>query len=163
MKEPISINDPDVIRWVATQALDGAAPADISALGDRATTVAVVGLSPDPARPSHGVARSLQEYGYKIVPVNPNLEAVLGEKAYPHLASVPGPVDVVQVFRRAEHTPAVAKDAAAEAKRLGIRVFWLQEGIVSHEAAQIALDAGLHVVMDRCLYKEIRRLMAERG
>ncbi len=138
----IGTNLDDVIRWAAGQP----------------RTVAVVGLSPKPDRPSHGVAKALQAMGYRIVPVNPAYDEVLGLTSYPDLASVPGPVDVVQVFRRSEHTPPVARQAAAEKDRLGLRVLWLQEGVVNEEAARIALEAGIAVVMDRCLYKDAVRL-----
>lgn len=137
-----AVNHDDVIRWVA----------------GTPRTLAVVGLSPNPARPSHGVSKALQAMGYRIVPVNPTCDEVLGLRCYPDLASVPSPVDVVQVFRRSEHTPAIAEEAAAEKERLGLRVLWLQEGVVSEKAAQIAQQAGLAVVMDRCLYKEAARL-----
>lgn len=124
---------------------------------ERPIAVAVVGLSENPERPSYRVAAALQQMGYTIVPVNPHVAEVLGQRAYPDLASVPPPVDVVLVFRRAEHTPDVAHRAAAEKERLGLRVLWLQEGIVCEEAARIALAAGLDVVMDRCMYKEAAR------
>ena len=116
-------------------------------------TIAVVGLSPDPTRPSHGVARYLQAQGYKIIPVNPKAEEVLGEKSYPDLASVPEVVDVVDIFRRPEHVPAIVEAAIAK----GARAVWMQEGIVDEEAAERARGAGLMVVVDRCLYKEHRR------
>lgn len=121
-------------------------------------TIAVVGLSPDPTRASHGVARYLQAQGYKIIPVNPRAEEVLGEKSYPDLASVPDTVDVVDIFRRAEHVPAIVEAAIAK----GARAVWMQEGIVHQEAAARAREAGLAVVMDRCMYKEHRR-WAEMG
>jgi predicted CoA-binding protein len=121
-------------------------------------TIAVVGLSPDPTRASHGVARYLQAQGYKIIPVNPRAEEVLGEKSYPDLASVPDTVDVVDIFRRAEHVPAIVEAAIAK----GARAVWMQEGIVHQEAAERAREAGLAVVMDRCMYKEHRR-WAEMG
>jgi predicted CoA-binding protein len=111
-------------------------------LGD-VHTIAVVGLSSKPNRPSLEVARYLQEHGYRIVPVNPNETEVLGEPAYRTLADIPDDVkiDVVDVFRRAEDTPEVAREAVA----LGARVLWLQEGIVSEEAARIATEGGLDV------------------
>jgi predicted CoA-binding protein len=117
-------------------------------------TIAVVGLSTDPARPSHGVARYLQAQGYRIIPVNPLVEEVLGEKCYPDLASVPEAVDVVDIFRRPEHVPAIVEEAIAK----GARAVWMQEGIVHEEAAARAREAGLMVVMDRCMLKEYRRL-----
>lgn len=114
-----------------------------------ARTIAVVGLSSDPSRPSHGVAAYLQRAGYKIVPVNPNETEVLGEPAYPSLLDVDAEqrVDVVDVFRRPEHTPAVAREAV----RIGAAMLWLQQGIVSEEARSIAEAGGLVVVMDACI------------
>jgi predicted CoA-binding protein len=113
-------------------------------------TIAVVGLSPDPTRPSHGVARYLQGQGYRIVLVNPMSEEALGEKSYPDLASVPEAVDVVDIFRRAEHVPAIVEAAIAK----GAKAVWMQEGIVHEEAAARAREAGLMVVMNRCMFKE---------
>ena len=126
-------------------------------LGD-ARTVAVVGLSSKPDRPSHGVARYLQEHGYRIVPVNPHETEVLGERAFSTLSDIPADVrvDVVDVFRRAEETPAVARDAVA----IGAKVLWLQEGIVNDEAYRIAAGAGLEVIMGVCIRKTIGRLDA---
>ena len=126
-------------------------------LGD-ARTVAVVGLSSKPDRPSYGVARYLQEHGYRIVPVNPHETEVLGERAFATLSDIPADVrvDVVDVFRRAEETPAVARDAVA----IGAKVLWLQEGIVNDEAYRIAAGAGLEVIMGVCIRKTIGRLDA---
>lgn len=131
-----------------------------SLLGE-ARVVAVVGISSKPWRPSHEVASYLQEHGYRIVPVNPNEEEVLGERVYSSLLDIPNEihVDVVDVFRRAEHTPEVARDAVA----IGARVLWLQEGIVSDEAARIAADGGLEVIMGVCIMKVRERLMARGG
>ena len=131
-----------------------------SLLGE-ARVVAVVGISSKPWRPSHEVASYLQEHGYRIVPVNPNEEEVLGKKVYASLLDIPKEihVDVVDVFRRAEHTPEVARDAVA----IGARVLWLQEGIVSDEAARIAADGGLEVIMGVCIMKVRERLMARGG
>jgi uncharacterized protein len=122
-------------------------------------TVAVVGLSSNPARPSYQVARYLQEHGYRIVPVNPNEAEVLGEPAYPSLAEIPKDVgvEVVDVFRRAEETPEVARQAV-EARA---RVLWLQEDIVSEEAARIATEGGLDVIMGVCIRHVRARLMGE--
>jgi uncharacterized protein len=125
-------------------------------LGD-VRTIAVVGLSSRPNRPSYEVARYLQEHGYRIVPVNPNETEVLGERAYASLADVPERIDVVDVFRRAEDTPAIARDAVA----IGARVLWLQEGIVSDEAARIATEGGLEVIMGVCIRHVRARLMGE--
>jgi uncharacterized protein len=125
-------------------------------LGD-VRTVAVVGLSSKPNRPSYEVARYLQEHGYRIVPVNPNETQVLGERAYASLADVPERIDVVDVFRRAEETPGIAREAVA----IGARVLWLQEGIVSDEAARIATEGGLEVIMGVCIRHVRARLMGE--
>jgi uncharacterized protein len=127
-----------------------------SLLGE-AHTIAVVGLSSNPDRPSYEVAEYLQEHGYRIVPVNPQESEVLGERAYPTLADVPEDIriDVVDVFRRAEHTPAVAREAVA----IGAKVLWLQEGIVNEEAARIGQEAGLHVIMGVCIKKTRQRLI----
>lgn len=141
------LNDEAVIREVV-----GRSQVDEPG-GPRPRVVAVVGLSSDPGRPSYRVARKLQRMGYKVVPVNPRATEILGERAYPDLASVPGPVDVVVVFRAPEHAPAVAREAVAR----GARVLWLQEGVVSPEAARIAAEGGLAVVMNRCIYKEAQR------
>jgi uncharacterized protein len=131
-----------------------------SLLGE-AKVVAVVGISSKPWRPSHEVASYLQAHGYRIVPVNPNEEEVLGEQVYASLLDIPEEihVDLVDVFRRAEHTPEVARDAVA----IGARVLWLQEGIVSEEAARIASDGGLEVIMGVCIMKVRERLMARGG
>lgn len=131
-----------------------------SLLGE-AKVVAVVGISSKPWRPSHEVASYLQQHGYRIVPVNPNEQEVLGEPVYASLLDIPKEIhiDVVDVFRRAEHTPEVARDAVA----IGARVLWLQEGIVSDEAARIAADGGLEVIMGVCIMKVRERLMARGG
>jgi uncharacterized protein len=131
-----------------------------SLLGE-AEVVAVVGISSKPWRPSHEVASYLQQHAYRIVPVNPNEREVLGEQAYASLLDIPREihVDVVDVFRRAEHTPEVARDAVA----IGARVLWLQEGIVSDEAARIASEGGLEVIMGVCIMKVRERLMAQGG
>jgi predicted CoA-binding protein len=112
-------------------------------------TIAVVGLSSRPERPSYGVSAYMQEHGYRIVPVNPKESEVLGEQAYPSLLDVPKDtrIDVVDVFRRAELTPPIAREAV----QVGAKVLWLQEGIVNDEARRIAEDAGLTVVMGLCI------------
>ena len=117
-----------------------------------ARTIAVVGLSSKPHRPSHGVARYLQQQGYRIIPVNPSETEVLGEKAYRTLDEVPVEVDVVNIFRRSEFVPPIV-DAAI---RIGAKAVWMQEDIVHEEAAAKARAAGLYVVMDRCILKEHR-------
>ena len=140
---------------------DGMTPEDreLRALLGEAQTVAVVGLSSRPHRYSHEVARYLQEHGYTIIPVNPREDSVLGEPAYPSLRAIPDGVrvDVVDVFRRAGSTPEIARDAVA----IGAKVFWLQEGIVNEEAAQIASQAGLDVIMGVCIKKVRQRLEGE--
>jgi uncharacterized protein len=132
---------------------------ELRSLLGSAKTVAVVGLSPDPTRPSHVVAAYLQEHGYRIVPVNPNADRVLGEHAYPSLGHLPAepPIDVVDVFRRPEVTPGVAREAVA----VGAKVLWLQEGIVNEEAYRIASDAGLDVIMGVCIKRTKERLDRE--
>lgn len=117
-------------------------------------TIAVVGLSPQPERPSFRVAQAMQRYAYRIVPVRPGIGEVLGEKAYPSLADIPFKVDLVDVFRAAEHVPAIVEQALA----LHLPAIWIQEGIVHDAAAQRAQAGGMTVVMDRCLLKETIRL-----
>jgi predicted CoA-binding protein len=133
---------------------------ELRALLGEAHVVAVVGLSSKPDRPSHDVARSLQEHGYRVIPVNPRETEVLGERAYPSLLDIPEDVrvDVVDVFRRAEETPDVARQAVA----IGAKALWLQEGIVNDEAAGIAIDGGLDLVMGICIKKEHARLEGDR-
>ncbi len=130
-------------------------PDEIRALLGRVKTIAVVGLSPKPERPSHRVARAMQRFGYRIVPVRPALDEVLGEKAYPNLRTIPFPVDLVDVFRAAEHIPAVVDDCLA----IAAPAVWIQEGIVHEGAAEKARAAGMTVVMDRCVYKDYVALM----
>lgn len=125
---------------------------------EEAKVVAVVGLSPKEDRPSYRVASYLKGCGYRIIPVNPAVQEVLGERAYGSLEEIPDSirVDVVDVFRRPQDTPAIAKEAVTRKAR----VLWLQEGIVSREAEEIASASGLLVVMDRCMLKEHKRLMS---
>lgn len=117
-------------------------------------TIAVVGLSPDESRPSFRVARGLQSLGYRIIPVRPATSVLLGEAAYPDLESLPELPDVVDVFRAAEHVPGIVDSCIA----LGIKRLWLQEGVVHEEAARRARDAGILVVMDRCMWREAAAL-----
>lgn len=131
-------------------------PAAIQALLTRVKTVAVVGLSPKPERPSFGVARALQRFGYRIVPVRPATTAVLGETCYANLRDIPFPVDLVDVFRAPEFVPAVVEDAIA----IGAPAIWLQDGVVHDEAALRAQAAGLTVVMDRCIYRDYMQFMS---
>jgi hypothetical protein len=114
-------------------------------------TVAVVGISDKPDRPSHLVAKYLQERGYRVIPVNPLVTEVLGEKAYKSLAEIPGRVDLVDVFRKSEDVPPIAEEAV----RIGARFFWMQEGVVSERAREIVEAAGIPCVMDRCVKKEL--------
>ncbi len=121
---------------------------------DECRTIAVVGLSSNPMRPSNGVARYMQRAGYQVIPVNPNETKVLDETAYAALGDVPGQIDLVDVFRRS----GAAGAAVDEAIRVGAKAVWLQEGVIDQAAAQRALAAGLLVVMDRCWLKEHARL-----
>ena len=113
-------------------------------------TIAVVGLSSDASRASNSVSRYMQSHGYRIIPVNPNEVSVLGEKAYARLEDVPEKIDLVDIFRRSDE----AGNHVDEAIRIGARGVWLQEGVIDVPAAQRALDAGIRVVMDRCILKE---------
>ncbi len=117
---------------------------------ERGKVLAVVGLSSKPHRPSYGVSRYMQLAGYHIIPVNPNEEKVLGEKSYARLEDVPVQVDVVNIFRRSEFVPAIVESAIA----VGAWAVWMQEGVIHQQAAERAREAGLQVVMDRCLLKE---------
>lgn len=131
---------------------------DLKRIIGEGKTIAVVGLSNRPDRPAYGVASYLKEQGYRIIPVHPKEEdQVLGEKVYPSLHEVPEPIDVVDVFVRADNTPPVAKDAVD----VGAKVLWLQEGIVNDEARRIAEEGGLEVVMGICIKKTHARLGAE--
>ena len=123
-------------------------------LFDRVRTIAVVGLSPQPARPSYRVAQAMQRFGYRIVPVRPLVDEVLGEQAYPSLADIPFAVDLVDVFRAAEHVPAIVEQCLA----LHLPAIWIQEGIVADAAAERAQAGGMTVVMDRCILKDYVRL-----
>ena len=117
-------------------------------------TIAVVGLSPDPFRPSYGVAGYLQRAGYRIVPVNPNYSEVLGEESYPSLSAIPFSVDIADIFRRADALPEVVEDAVGAS----VNRMWFQIGVVNDPAIRRALDAGIQVVVDRCLKVEHARL-----
>ncbi len=134
--------------------LENAGPEEVRDILRAVRTVAVVGLSDKPDRDSYHVAEYLQRAGYRVIPVNPAVASVLGEKSYPSLRDVPEKVDVVDVFRKAEAVPAIVDDAIA----VGAKVVWMQEGIVHNEAAQKARAAGLKVVMGRCMLKEHARL-----
>lgn len=117
-------------------------------------TLAIVGLSADWFRPSNFAAKYMQAQGYRIIPVNPKYTEILGEKCYPSLSAIPEPVDLVDVFRKPADTPAIAAEAVA----IGARTLWLQIGVINDEARQIAENAGLTVVMDRCVKIEYARL-----
>ncbi|MGE5568323.1 MAG: CoA-binding protein [Rhodospirillales bacterium] len=127
---------------------------NIPELLHRARTIAVVGLSSKRSRPSYGVSEYMQQAGYRIIPVNPNETEVLNERAYPDLDSIAEPVDIVNVFRRSEFVPEIV-DAAI---RIRAKAIWLQEGVVHEAAAEKARQAGLIVVMDRCILKEHRKI-----
>ncbi len=129
---------------------------DVAHLLKVTRTIALVGASPKPNRPSHGVMEELQQAGYRVIPVNPAAagQTILGETVLGSLAEIDEPIDMVDVFRRAEETPEVAREAVAA----GAKSLWLQLGIVSDEAARIALAGGLDVVMDRCTAVEVARL-----
>ena len=120
---------------------------------DECRTIAVVGLSSNSWRPSNGVSAYMRRVGYRVIPVNPNETEVFGEKAYPDLHSVPGKIDLVDIFRR----PDEAGKSVDEAIAVGAKAVWMQEGVIDLDAAQRATDAGLLVVMDRCWLKEHRR------
>lgn len=139
------LNDEDTITRVVASSLNEQL---------KPKTIAVVGLSPDPSRPSFRTARKLKRLGYRVIAINPRASEVLGEPAYPSLTDLPEAPEVVLVFRAAEAAPGIAHEAVAR----GTQTFWLQEGIVSEEAAQIASDGGLRVVMNRCMYKEVQRV-----
>jgi predicted CoA-binding protein len=130
----LQINDPEAIDRILTET----------------KTIAVVGLSSDGTRASNSVSRYMQSNGYRIIPVNPNEATVLGEKSYARLEDVPDKIDLVDIFRRSEE----AGQHVDEAIRIGARGVWLQEGVIDQEAARRAIDAGLDVVMDRCILKE---------
>ena len=130
----MSINHPNTIQTILTEC----------------RVIAVAGLSSNPIRPSYGVAKYMQEHGYRIIPVNPNETEVLGEKSYASLREVPEPLVLVNIFRRSEDAGAIVDEAIA----LNARAVWLQEGVIDEAAATRAEVAGLLVVMDRCLLKE---------
>ena len=121
-----------------------------------AKTIAVVGLSNNRMRASFGVSRFLQRQGYRVIPVNPNETEVLGERAYPCVKDVPDKIDIVDIFRRSSAVPEVVDDAL---EKPGLRCIWMQEGVHNHDAARKAEHAGIAVVMDRCILKELARLL----
>jgi uncharacterized protein len=125
---------------------------EIGELLKRSKTIAVVGLSNNPLRPSYGVSAYMQNHGYRIIPVNPEIKGSLGEKAVSSLSNVSEKIDIVDVFRRSEFVP----DVVDEAIRLGVSAIWLQEGVIHEEAAEKARKAGIFMVMDLCILKEHR-------
>nr|HID60002.1 CoA-binding protein [Desulfobacterales bacterium] len=120
---------------------------EIKAILEKHKTVAIVGLSPKPQRDSHRVAKYLKENGYRIVPVNPGQKEILGEKCYPNLKAIPFPIEIVDIFRKPEAIPPIVDDAI----ELGARVVWMQLGLAHNQAADKARNAGLKVVMNRCI------------
>ena len=130
----MGINDPEIIKTILSDC----------------RTIAVVGLSSNPARPSYDVSQYMQRHGYHIIPVTPTDSEVLGEKAYPTLFAVPEKIDLVNIFRRADEAGAHVDEAI----KIGAKAVWMQEGVIDEAAAKRALEAGLLVVMDRCLLKE---------
>jgi len=116
--------------------------------------IAMVGLSPDPNRPSHRVAKYLINHGYKVIPVNPDTQEILGTRSYSNMSSIPEPIEIVDIFRRSEEVMPIVDEAI----KIGAKVVWMQEGVINEEAALKAQDAGLLVVMDRCMLKEHKRL-----
>jgi predicted CoA-binding protein len=126
---------------------------EIGELLKRTKTIAVVGLSDSPLRPSYGVSAYMQSHGYRIIPINPSIKGSLGEKAVASLGEVPERIDMVDIFRRSEFVP----ELVDEAIRLKVPAIWLQEGVIHEEAAEKARKAGIFVVMDRCILKEHRR------
>lgn len=128
-------------------------PKAIEKILNECRTIAVVGLSSNPMRPSYGVAQYLQRQGYQIIPVNPNETEVLGERAYPSLAAIPEQFDLVDIFRRSEE----AGEHVDEAIKLGAKAVWLQDGVIDEAAGMRAANAGLWVVMNNCILREHRR------
>ena len=134
--------------------LQNATPAEIRGILESARRIAVVGHSDNPTRDSFRVGRYLAEAGYEVFPINPSARSTPALRFYPDLASVPGPIDIVDIFRRPEHIPAIVDEAI----RLGAKAIWMQEGLADNEAAARARAAGLKVVMSRCILKEHRAL-----
>jgi predicted CoA-binding protein len=139
--------------------------AELAALLREVRTIAVVGASPKPERPVFGVMERLLAKGYSVVPVNPGQAGgeILGQKVYATLADVPPPIDMVDIFRASDAALGVVKDAIAEQDRLGLKAVWMQIGVINEEAARVAAEAGLTVVMDRCPKIELARLNVTRG
>ena len=149
------INDEATIRWMLQSSLNRVQRAD-GTVETRPKSIAVVGLSSNPARPSHRIARKLQRLGYRIIPVNPREKEVLGEPSWPSITALEETPDAILVFRGAEAAVELAREASALPRKP--RLFWLQEGVISEAAAQIAREAGYAVVHNRCMYREAQRL-----
>ena len=128
-------------------------PLEIQRVLREAKTIAIVGLSGNPLRPSNFVGFYLQRHGYRVIPVNPREPEILGEKSYASLAEIPGPVDIVDVFRRPDAVPDIAREAVA----IGAKTLWCQYHVISEEGARVAREGGLTVIMDRCLKVEHAR------
>lgn len=145
--ESFPASDPP--SWTSGIEQEHANPSDeeLRAILESARTIAMVGASSNPERASNGIMKRLQRVGYRVIPVNPRETEVLGEKSYASLADVPGAIDIVDVFRRSEETPAIAEEAVAA----GAKTLWLQSGVSNADAARIAGDGGLTVVMDHCI------------
>ncbi len=146
-------------RTPSQRARRRASPDLIAQILERSRTLAVVGLSSKPARPSHGVAAYMQAHGYRIIPVNPQENSVFGETAYPSVDAVSEPIDVVVIFRRPEYVPAIVEGAI----RKGARAVWMQEGVRHEAAARRARRAGLDVIEDRCILKEYAKRFVTEG
>ena len=127
----------------------------IAQLLQHSKTIAVVGLSDNPMRPSYGVSEYMQQHGYRIIPVNPQLREALGEKSYATLSEIPGKIDIVNIFRKPQFVPEIVDEAI----RLKVPAIWMQEDVVHEEAAAKARAAGIFVVMDKCILKEHRARM----
>jgi uncharacterized protein len=138
---------------ISVETMKTTATDEIGELLKRTKTIAVVGLSDSPLRPSYGVSAYMQSHGYKIIPVNPSIKGSLGEKSVPSLAEIEEKIDMVDVFRRPEYVP----ELVDEAIRLKVPAIWLQEDVIHEEAAEKARQAGIFVVMDKCILKEHRR------
>jgi predicted CoA-binding protein len=130
---------------------------ELTGLLQSAKTIAVVGLSSNPSRPSFGVSRFLQRQGFRIIPVNPRETRVLGERAYGSVKDVPDSIDIVNIFRRPARVPEVVDDVI---QKSGVRCIWMQEGVISQEGAERAEAAGIPVIMNRCILKELARLLS---
>jgi predicted CoA-binding protein len=132
-------------------------PQSICKLLGEIRTIAIVGLSPNSVRPSFRVAQLLQNFGYRIVPINPQIDSILGERAFPDLESVPFLVDLVDVFRTPEHVPKIVESCI----KLGIRNLWLQDGVIHEKSALLAQQSGITVVMNRCMARDLTQLCNE--